>query len=66
MSKTIKNVEQMYDLLVECREVFKDLGGDTITEVSKMERLCNRIDNLLELKKNDANAYIEVDKEYWS
>ena len=44
----IKNIEQVYDLLVVCRKIFKELNGDTIASLNKMNRLCKEIDNVLE------------------
>ena len=53
MSKHIKNIEQVYDILVEVRKVFRDLNGDSIVALNKMGRLCKRIDNVLEEHKNE-------------
>ena len=46
--KHIKNIEQVYDLLVVCRKIFKELNGVTIASLNKMNRLCKEIDNVLE------------------
>ena len=48
MAKHIKNIEQVYDLLVVCRKIFKELNGVTIASLNKMNRLCKEIDNVLE------------------
>jgi hypothetical protein len=48
MAKHIKNIEQVYDLLIVCRKIFKDLNGDTIASLNKMSRLCKEIDNVVE------------------
>tara|TARA_R110000824_G_scaffold100674_3_gene239309 strand:+ start:1463 stop:1636 length:174 start_codon:yes stop_codon:yes gene_type:complete len=51
MSRHIKNIEKTYDILVACRQVFRDLNGDSLVALKKMERLCCEIDELIEEKK---------------
>ncbi len=46
--KHIKNVEAVYDILVEVRKVFKALNGDTIVALNRMSALVTRIDRILE------------------
>ena len=53
MSRHIRNLEIVYDILVKCRQAFRDLNGDSVVALKKMERLCNEIDNVLEEHKNE-------------
>ena len=53
MSRHIRNLEIVYDILVKCRQVFRDLNGDSVVALKKMERLCTEIDNVLEEHKNE-------------
>ena len=46
--KRIKDIEKCYELLVEAREIFSDLNGDSVVEVSKMERWCKKLDTYIE------------------
>lgn len=48
--KQIKDIEKSYDLLVEARELFRDLNGDAIVEVSKIRRWCAKVDSILSSK----------------
>ena len=62
--KQIKDIEKMYYELVECRSIFRDLGRDTVVDTSRMQRACNRIDELLGESKEIGS--IKLDKDYWS
>ena len=53
MSRHIRNLEIVYDILVKCRQVFRDLNGDSVVALKKMERLCTEIDNVLDEHKNE-------------
>ena len=53
MSRHIRNLEIVYDILVKCRQAFRDLNGDSVVAQKKMERLCTEIDNVLEEHKNE-------------
>ena len=53
MSRHIKNIEKVYDILVACRKIFRDLNGDSVTSLNRMARLCTEIDNVLEEHKNE-------------
>ena len=53
MSRHIKNIEKVYDILVACRKIFRDLNGDSITSLNRMARLCTEIDNVLEEHKDE-------------
>jgi len=53
MSRHIKNLEKVYDILVACRKIFRDLNGDSITSLNRMARLCTEIDNVLEEHKDE-------------
>ena len=53
MSRQIRNLEVVYDILVECRKIFRSLNGDSITSLNRMARLCTKIDNVLEEHKNE-------------
>jgi len=53
MAKHIKNIEQVYDILVEVRKIFRDLNGDSIVALNKMNGLCRKIDNVLEEHKDE-------------
>ena len=48
--KQIKDIEKCYDLLVEARGIFANLGGDGVVSMCKMERWCAKTDKLLNLK----------------
>ena len=62
--KTIQDIEKMHELLVECRDIFRKLGGDSAVDASRMERACNRIDSLIGLTQE--NGSVDLDKDYWS
>ena len=51
MAKHIKNIERVYDILVEVRKVFRDLNGDSIVALSQMSRLCKKIDDIIDNKE---------------
>lgn len=51
--KHIKNIEAVYDILVEVRKVFKALNGDTIIALNRMSALVTRIDRILEDTKDE-------------
>ena len=51
--KHIKNIEAVYDILVEVRKVFKALNGDTIVALNRMSALGTRIDRILEDNKDE-------------
>mgnify|MGYP003675092789 FL=1 len=53
MAKHIKDIEKTYDILIACRQVFRDLNGDSLVALKKMERLCEEIDELIEEKKHE-------------
>ena len=53
MAKNIKDIEKVYDVLVKVRQVFRDLNGDSLVALKKMERLCGEIDELIEEKKHE-------------
>jgi len=55
MSKHIRDLEKIYDLLAKCRQIFSNLNGDTITSLNRMARVCTEIDNLLEENKHEKN-----------
>tara|TARA_R110000824_G_scaffold115216_4_gene266255 strand:- start:813 stop:962 length:150 start_codon:yes stop_codon:yes gene_type:complete len=46
----IRDIEQCYKLLLEARNIFSDLNGDSMVEVSKMQKWCKKVDNLVEIK----------------
>ena len=46
--KKIKDIEKCYEFLVEAREIFADLNGDSMVEVSKIERWCRKVDSYIE------------------
>jgi hypothetical protein len=46
--KHIKDIEEAYKLLKECRNIFKRLNGDSVVMLKEMERVNNRIDRLIE------------------
>ena len=46
--KKIKDIEKFYELLVEAREIFSDLNGDSVVEVGKIERWCRKVDSYIE------------------
>ena len=46
----MKDIEKCYDLLVEARQIFADLGGDSVVGLSKMSRWCAKTDRLLNIK----------------
>ena len=48
--KQIKDIEKCYDLLVEARQIFADLSGDSVVGLNKMARLCTRTDELINSK----------------
>ena len=48
--KQIKDIEKCYDLLVEARQIFSDLSGDSMVGLSKMERWCVKTDKLIDSK----------------
>jgi hypothetical protein len=48
--KAIKDIEKCYDLLHEARQIFSDLNGDSVVEVSKMRRWCVQVDRVLDIK----------------
>ena len=64
MSKKIQDIEKMYELLVECRRIFKNLNGDSVVIVSDMQKVCVRIDSLLGLENSLGSA--EIDKDYFT
>ena len=64
MSKKIQDIEIMYELLVECRRIFKNLNGDSVVIVSDMQKVCVRIDSLLGLENSLGSA--EIDKDYFT
>ena len=47
MAVHIKDVEVMHKLLVEARQIFSDLNGDSIVALRKMERWCTKCDDIL-------------------
>ena len=51
--KHIKNVEAVYDILVEVRKIFRALNGDTIVALNRMSALVTRIDRILEDTKDE-------------
>ena len=51
--KQIKNVEAVYDILVEVRKIFRALNGDTIVALNRMSALVTRIDRILEDTKDE-------------
>tara|TARA_R100001163_G_C5034684_1_gene174151 strand:- start:868 stop:1029 length:162 start_codon:yes stop_codon:yes gene_type:complete len=51
--KHIRNIEAVYDILVEVRKVFKALNGDTIVALNRMSALVTRIDRILEDNKDE-------------
>ena len=53
MSRQIRNLEVVYDILVECRKIFRNLNGDSVTSLNRMARLCTKIDIVLEEHKNE-------------
>ena len=52
MSKHIKNLEKVYDILVECRKAFKDLNGATTVSLRSLNRLCLKIDKIIDSKED--------------
>jgi hypothetical protein len=52
MSRHIKNLEKVYDILVECRKAFKDLNGATTVSLRSLNRLCLKIDRIIDSKEN--------------
>ncbi len=48
--KQIKDIEKCYDLLVEARQIFADLSGDSMVGLNKMQRWCTRTDELINSK----------------
>ena len=51
--KQIKNVEAVYDILVEVRKIFRALNGDNIVALNRMSALVTRIDRILEDTKDE-------------
>ena len=51
----IKNIEAVYDILVEVRKVFRDLNGDSIVALNKMARLVKRIDDIIGENNNESS-----------
>jgi len=47
--KKIKDIEKCCEFLVEAREIFADLSGDSIVEASKIERWCRKVDSYIEI-----------------
>ena len=50
MSKHIKDIEKSYDLLVEARDIFRNLNRDAVVELTKIKRWCTKVDNFLSPK----------------
>ena len=48
--KKIKDIEKCYEFLVEAREIFADLNGDSMVGLNKMARWCTRTDELINSK----------------
>ena len=54
------DIDMMVKLLEECSKVFKNLNGDSITSLNKIECLSLKIDEMLnkiERKENDSSIY---------
>ena len=54
------DIDMMVKLLKECSKVFKNLNGDSITSLNKIECLSLKIDEMLnkiERKENDNENY---------
>jgi hypothetical protein len=45
--KTIRDIEQMYDLLKQCQSIFKRLNGDSIVMLREMESVNIQIQKLI-------------------
>ena len=45
--KHVRDVEQCFDLLKKCQDVFKRLNGDSLVMLKEMERLNIQIENLI-------------------
>ena len=48
--KQMKDIEKCYDLLLEARQIFSDLNGDSVVGLSKMQRWCKKTDKLINSK----------------
>ena len=52
MSKHLKDLEKVYDTLVECRKVFSGLNGATTVSLRSLNRLCIKIDSIIDNKES--------------
>jgi len=48
--KKIKDIEKCCEFLVEAREIFADLNGDSMVGLNKMQRWCKKTDKLINSK----------------